>query len=200
MTINWFNQNELKRSPFKIGIRIKMIKASYCLLQVRFSFIQIIKTNLINSVQFQIDWNPNKCLPKHTVLGHKRSVRWKIKESETLTTSSSPWMYLAKTMAGWNSIQGISIQGRAPLSYPFSSLCKNYEKNYVWFSSHPKFKQNTHFSLFSFLVGKNLGGGKCWQKKKKISSQGKNKYYKFPCSLNLFTCMRACIHTHYIFL
>ena len=152
MTINWFNQNEFKLSPPDIQIRIKMVKALHCLLEMTFHFIQIIKTNLVNSAHFQIAWNPNKWYQSIQFQDIRESVRWKMKESRTPTKSTSPWMCPAATKAGWDSIQGNSIQGKVPHSYPFRSLCKNYEKKHVWFSSHPKFKQNTSLSLFSFLV------------------------------------------------
>lgn len=109
-------------------------------------------------------------------------------------------MYLATATAGWNSIQGRSVLRRAPHSYPVSSLCKNYEKNDV---PYPKFKQNTSFSLFSFLIWEGKLGGKCWQREKKIWSQEKINivsFFKFSCSLNLFTCVHACSHMHNIFI
>lgn len=146
----------------------------------------------------------------------RECVKWKMKESETPTTSIFPWTCLRATMAGWNSIQGNSIQGRLPCAYSFDSLCKNYEKNHVWFSSHPKFKQNTSLSLFSFLVR-----GEMLTEIKKLWSQEKIRIVLFflsshvpltfstfqshtVISIYIFICLYAYKHVHphtlYIFI
>lgn len=185
LTTNYFNQNELQLSPLNIKIRIKMIKTLNYSLQVRFNFTQIIKTNLIHSVQFQIDWN--KYFPKHTILGQKRKCKMEKERVRDFQDIQSPRMCMTATMAGWSSMQENSIQGRASHSYPLRNLCKNYEKNDVWFSSHSKFKQTTSLSLFSFLVWKKIRGERIiWEGRK-------NKYYIILLSYHI---PATCLHVY----
>lgn len=110
-------------------------------------------------------------------------------------------MYLAATMAGWNSIQGNSIQGRTPHSYPLSSLCKNYEKTMFDFL----LALNSNKILLSlcsfFMFGKKKMGGDVDRKKKKDLKSGKNKYCIILLSSVPSTCLQAwmCVYIDTIY-
>lgn len=129
-------------------------------------------------------------------------MRWKMKESGTPTTSISPWTCLAATMAGWNSIQGNSIQGRVPRLYSYCSLCKIMRKITFGFLLTLNSNKTLHSLCSLFLFGRKIRGEMLTEIKKALKL-GKNKYCAILLGSHVpLICLHTYkhVHTHYIFI